>query len=192
MNNVTPEQDSVRELLVSTVQSTPRKATRTRWGSRRFTAVGAITLTVTGAVAGGALSAAAFTLGGPGSETPLSPSPQDPAFTVAYIDAFEREPQAADRLPAELPDYAMEELKVDTSRFIGEHEEAAIYLVEGSQERAPVCVVVWGTPQAWVVGCGGVPMSVGGLGIPDVQVSPVGESLGDKEIRLDANVIVTE
>lgn len=192
MNTDTPHRDSLRELLVATVESTPPRSTQTRWGSRRFTAAGAIALTVTGAVAGGALSAAALTLGGPGSDTPPLSSPQNPDFTVSYIDAFEREPQAADQLPVELPDYAREDLKNNTSRLIGEHEGATIYLAEGSRERSPVCVVVWATPQAWVVGCGGVPLSAGGLGVPHVTVAPVGEPLGTNQIRLDANVIVTQ
>lgn len=46
--------------------------------------------------------------------------------------------------------------------------------------------------EAWVVGCGGLPMSVGGRDIPHVKVTQTGEPLGGRPARLDENVILTD
>lgn len=192
MTNTTPAPDSIREMLVSVVENTPNEVKPTGWRSRRFTMAGALGLTLTGAVAGGALSAAALTIGGQPVEPPPIPPGQFQEFNVAYIAAFDRPAEASDQLPAELPDYAIEELKTDTSRLVGEFQGSAIYLVEGSQVRSPVCAVAWSGPQTWIVGCGGLPMKMAGLGVPDVRVVPSGEPLAAGETRLDENVIVSE
>lgn len=191
-NTPPPAGDTVREMLVAAVENTPRRTRLNGRGPRRFTMAGAVALTVAGALAGGTLSAAAITLVSPAAEPPTVPPGQYQELNIAYIKAFDRAPQPADTLPSDLPDYAIADLKSDTSRLIGEHDGATIYLVEGASAQSPVCAVVWGTPQTWIVGCGGLPLGVGGQGIPDVKVAPMGEPLSETETRLDDNVIVTD
>lgn len=191
MTNTT-QRDDVRALLVSAVENTSTYSKRTGRGGRKFTMAGVIALTITGALAGGALSAAAFTLATPAAEPPQIPPGQFQEVTVSYIKAFDRPAQPTDQLPADLPDYALGNLKPDTARLIGEHEGLLIYLAEGAVPLSPVCAVVWAGSQNWVVGCGGVPMGVHGRDLPVVKVTPPGEPLGTGETRLDENVIITD
>ena len=69
------------------------------------------------------------------------------------------EREAHDELPT-LPDYVHEDFHADTSRYVGEHNGASLWLVEGSDPQAPTCLIVYPDPYTWHVACG----SSGGLG----------------------------
>lgn len=85
--------------------------------------------------------------------------------------------EARDELPR-LSDDAYEAVDVESSRFVGEHEGASLWLAEGS-EVSHICLVVVPESGAWSVGCGvGAVRSDGAGGsfgvIADGQLAPKG------------------
>ncbi|RXZ51856.1 hypothetical protein [Agromyces binzhouensis] len=67
---------------------------------------------------------------------------------------LERDAVVADALPADLPDYADDELEPLSSRFVGEHDGNMLFLAKG-KEPGTVCLAVYPNATDWVIGCGG-------------------------------------
>jgi hypothetical protein len=70
---------------------------------------------------------------------------------TGYSD-LEREPSAEDALPADLPDYATEDMEPGTIRFVVEADDRRIFLAEGTE--SPVCVLAVESETNWVSSCG--------------------------------------
>lgn len=75
----------------------------------------------------------------------------DPGTGFAVLD---REAVAADALPADLPDYADDNLEPSSSRFVGEHDGNMLFLAKGREPRT-VCLAIYPNATDWVIGCGG-------------------------------------
>ncbi|QLD11234.1 hypothetical protein [Microbacterium oleivorans] len=96
---------------------------------------------------------------------------------------LERDPGPSDELPAELPDYATEQIRLGSQRFVGEHEGTSLWLARGAGEEAPgleVCLLAYPDETNWAFGCGGADQlelrSVAGsfTVVPDGQTPPAG------------------
>ena len=94
--------------------------------------------------------------------------------------AFERDAQATDEVPAELPAYAGDSADLDTARFVGEHDGTSLWLMRGSTQTG-ICILAYRDEEVWPLGCisAGAPMGVGGLAgsftvVPDDAPAPEG------------------
>ncbi|WP_261165773.1 hypothetical protein [Microbacterium sp. Marseille-Q6965] len=67
---------------------------------------------------------------------------------------LEREAQAADAVPADLPARAAGGADFDSARAVGEHEGASLWIMRG-EDPGSVCLLSYRDDEAWVVGCGG-------------------------------------
>ncbi len=67
--------------------------------------------------------------------------------------ALDREAEAGDALPADLPNYAYDDLVMDSARLVGEHDTNRLYLARGT--RSAICILVYPDNVNWVVACGG-------------------------------------
>ncbi|PKI92228.1 hypothetical protein CW368_05210 [Actinomycetales bacterium SN12] len=70
------------------------------------------------------------------------------------------ERDARDELP-QLADYAYDSVDRSTSRYVGEHDGASLWLANG-RERSAVCLVADAGERGWIVGCGGGGTRIGG------------------------------
>ncbi len=104
------------------------------------------------------------------------------AATDSPYAVLERDPGPSDALPAALPEYATEQIRLGSQRFVGEHEGTSLWLARGAGEEAPgleVCLLAYPDDKNWALGCGGVgELTLGGAAgsftvVPDGQ-TPAG------------------
>lgn len=114
----------------------------------------------------------------PGAATSTAPTFAD----LIATDVSEKE------LPAELPDYALDGVDLDSVRWVGEHEGTDVWLaapVEGSDYDA--CILAFPDAQDWTSGCGG------GVSGPDQRWYAIvadGQEPPEGSIALSKNVYV--
>lgn len=182
MEPMSPLSEAEKTQLTALVVAETQRTHPQRRGRKR-TLAAAVALVLVGAVAGGAVSAAAFSR--PTGAIPDVP----PVFELSEIVAFERAQNVADALPTSLPDYATNQLDLTTSRFVGDYDGSAIYVVQSSDD-APFCVLIYpkSPPTDWVMGCGdGIPLTVTAPGGLSVKLLPRNQA-PDGWTPLDANV----
>jgi hypothetical protein len=68
-----------------------------------------------------------------------------------YSD-LDSEPTAADAVPADLPDHALDGFDPESVRFVAVLDETRLYLGRGSE--LPVCLLAYKGATDWIVGCG--------------------------------------
>ena len=108
------------------------------------------------------------------------------------LAALDREAEPGDALPADLPDYADDNLEPMSSRFVGEHNGNALYLAKG-KEVNHICLLVHPDNSAeWVIGCGGSPEF--GVGGPSggYVVRPDGALVPEDYVEIATNVFAHE
>lgn len=109
----------------------------------------------------------------------------NPGSGFAVLD---RDAERGDALPTALPDYANDNLRPTSSRFVGEHDGNALYLAKGKED-GRICLLIYPDNSSdWVIGCGGAPeFSVGGP-TGDYIVRPDGAPAPDHFIEVTTNV----
>jgi hypothetical protein len=100
--------------------------------------------------------------------------------TSGYSD-LDRAATSDDVLPAEVAAGGSDNLDLDSVRYVGRHEGRSFYLAQGDPQPG-VCLAIYRDAESWVVGCGGVDVTVGGIGITatvirDGDVVPEGGTL---------------
>ena len=91
--------------------------------------------------------------------------------------------QDRDELPA-LADHAYDNVDVSTSRFVGEHDGASVWLAR-ALDGSRVCLIADAGDEAWVVGCGvGKVSGIAG----SFEVQPDGMATPEGAERLSENV----
>jgi len=106
--------------------------------------------------------------------------------------ALDREAEPGDALPADLPNYADDNLEPTSSRFVGEHDGNALYLAKGKDANG-ICLLVYpDTAADWVIGCGGSPEF--GVGGPSggYIVRPDGAPAPQDYVEIATNVFAHE
>ena len=97
---------------------------------------------------------------------------------------------ADDVLPADLPDYASEEIDADSVRYVGEHEGRTFYLA--LRDPSGICVIVYQSSEQWVSGCGGM----GNVSVYDgtvtASVVPDGSPVPENGIRIGNNIVLED
>jgi hypothetical protein len=68
-----------------------------------------------------------------------------------YSD-LDREPTAADAIPADLPDHALDGFDPESLRFMAVRDETRLYLARGSE--LPVCLLAYKGATDWAGACG--------------------------------------
>ena len=61
-------------------------------------------------------------------------------------------PSAEDAIPSGLPDYAFDDLHIDSLRFVSVVDDTRLYLARGREY--PVCLLAYRTSSDWQGGCG--------------------------------------
>ena len=133
---------------------------------------------------------------GRGSVVPAGPDPspsmpvESPVGEPPSIDgivAFTLPATPEDALPA-LPEYATENVKPETARYVGQYNDVGFWLVQG-EDRGIVCIVMWPLDERtnWSTGCGGLSTSV--QGAAEATLAPAG--MGPEGwVQLDENLSV--
>jgi len=80
---------------------------------------------------------------------------------------LDRAATEADVLPAELPEYAVEDFDLDSLRLVGELDKRQLYLARGHDY--PVCVLIYPGPEDWSSTCGSEMLTTT-IGSYEVQV----------------------
>lgn len=98
---------------------------------------------------------------------------------TAYA-VLDREPEARDEVPADLPAYAWDDVDQATARFVGEDEGTSLWLAR-ARDDASACLLAYADQESWVLGCGGdgASFSIGGIAgtftvVPDGAPAPEG------------------
>lgn len=139
---------------------------------------------------------------GRGSVAPAVPAPassasaQTPDGASPYdgVVAFERARTAQDELPMHTPEDAFQNVKPETSRYIGTRDNVAYWIAQGT-ESGSICVVVSAVDRTdWFSGCGGIApwgywVKTGAPGLAEAQLGPAGAA-PDGWIELDENLSV--
>ncbi len=75
---------------------------------------------------------------------------------------LDREAEARDEVPADLPGYAWDDVDQATARFVGEGDGTFLWLAR-ARDDAAACLLAYVDADAWVIGCGGngAPFSIG-------------------------------
>lgn len=103
---------------------------------------------------------------------------------------FDREQNADDRLP-ELPDYAVEDVEVDSARHVGDHDGVGLWLIR-SVEEPGICLLAYADEKAWVSGCGGVSgVGLTGTGVGSFWAVPDGQTSEDGDVQVSENIWTT-
>lgn len=165
---------------------------------RRRRARIAVSVTAVVVVAGIAVGAGfASGLLGRGSAAPVAPAPAPATSTspplegeppsIDGIVAFTRPSTPEDALPA-LPDYATEEVSVETARYVGAYDDVGFWLVQ-SKRSGIVCIVMWPLDERtnWGTGCGGMTVTV--KGVAEATLTPAGMA-PEGWVQLDENLSV--
>ncbi|WP_396642189.1 hypothetical protein [Microbacterium sp.] len=123
----------------------------------------------------------------PATSIPSATSPGVEPSSIEGIVAFERPATPEDVLPA-LPDYATEEVLVETARYVGEYEDVGFWLVQ-SDRPGSVCIVMWPLDARtnWSTGCGGMTVAV--EGVAHATLAPAGMA-PEGWVQLDENLSV--
>lgn len=164
----------------------------------------AVSVTAVVVVAGIAVGAGfASGLLGRGSAAPVAPAPApaptastspspSPALegeppSIDGIVAFTRPSTPEDALPA-LPDYATEEVSVETARYVGAYDDVGFWLVQ-SKRPGIVCIVMWPLDERtnWGTGCGGMTVTV--KGVAEATLTPAGMA-PEGWVQLDENLSI--
>ena len=98
---------------------------------------------------------------------------------AAYA-VLDREAEARDEVPADLPGYAWDNVDQATARFVGEDEGTSLWLARARDDTS-ACLLAYADEESWVLGCGGggALFSVGGMTgtftvVPDGAPAPEG------------------
>ena len=75
---------------------------------------------------------------------------------AGYAD-LDREASAADTAPADLPDYALDEMDTGTLRFVDEFDHMRVFLAKGNDQ--PLCILIYVNELDWTSSCGSEMMS---------------------------------
>ncbi|MDH5132094.1 MULTISPECIES: hypothetical protein [unclassified Microbacterium] len=104
---------------------------------------------------------------------------------------LDREAEARDEVPADLPGYAWDDVDQATARFVGEGDGTSLWLAR-ARDDAAACLLAYVDADTWVIGCGGngAPFSIGGVTgtftvVPDDAPAPDGMT------RVSDNVYTT-
>lgn len=100
---------------------------------------------------------------------------------------FDREPQAADALPAAVVAEDESVVDADSARFVGEDGEVSLWLTR-PEEPGGVCIVAYRSDEAWLAGCGANVEISGEIG--RYAVAPDGSPEPDGMTRIFDNVFV--
>jgi len=92
-------------------------------------------------------------------------------------------------LPAELPSYATEDLDQESIRWVGEHDDADLWVASHRDEDTS-CVIAYPDADNWIVGCGGGVTRASGPDGITYSIVPDGMSAPDGFIAVSENVFV--
>lgn len=110
------------------------------------------------------------------------------AAASTYADLDEA-PPADKTVPADLPEYALEEFDADSVRWVGDYADTDLWLSEGSDDLA-VCLLAYANADDWVGGCAGSggTMTTGTGGGPTFFVVPDGHDAPSDATQVSNNV----
>lgn len=92
-------------------------------------------------------------------------------------------------LPAGLPPYATEDLDLESVRWVGEHDDADLWLASHRDEDS-WCVIAYPDADDWVVGCGGGVTRASGPDGTTYSIVPDGMSAPNGSIAVSENLFV--
>jgi len=100
--------------------------------------------------------------------------------TTGYSD-LDRAATPDDVLPGAVAEDGSDNLDLDSIRYVGRHDGRSFYLAQGEPQPG-VCLAIYLDAESWVVGCGDVDVTVGGIGVTatvirDGDVVPEGGTL---------------
>ena len=120
------------------------------------------------------------------SMTALAGCSQDP---TAGLEAFESPHSADDKLPEAV--LAGSSLDWTSSRFLATEDRASYFLATDDDDPSAICLVIYASPEAWVIGCSeGFPASTSVRNYEATVTVGTEPPSGDGWTRLDRNVAV--
>lgn len=108
------------------------------------------------------------------------------AFAGDRYAALDREPDANDAVPTELPFDAWDTADPSTARFIADHEQTRLWLMRGTAD-ADVCLLMYPDDGEWAIGCGGGQLTTSFRG-QSFTVVPDGATIPDTATVISDNV----
>jgi hypothetical protein len=107
-----------------------------------------------------------------------------------YSD-LDREPTAADTVPADLPKNALDPYVVNTVRFVGVVDQKQLFLGKAKGKDQALCLLIYSDATDWGNSCGPEMMTSGS---GDFQVMIVSDAMPDKDgwTRASNNILVKD